>query len=328
MTARRAGDGSRARYDDPARWGQHIDDKVMDAWWGSRAGSDIAVPIGTVAALALVRRQPQLTDGGGGLELGAEIEAMTPENFGKWLQLAWGLYWFERPDLVERARPLHEWLHADDRGAPRRLKAAHHVALAAIRAGILELVSVDRLRHDVDLFGALIEQMRGKADKRARGDFYTPRPVADGLAALLVRDSIGELVRHASAGAMFTDPAAGSGGLFRAAADELRDRGLDPADCAWRANDVDPVAAGTCAVNVMLWDLGPDSLVGCFDSLTDPDGMEEARAEALAWLAERDTQLSQLRMLAAVRHAQFLVSEFSRANSTEPSAASSPDATA
>ncbi|MCF2531176.1 N-6 DNA methylase [Yinghuangia soli] len=306
--------GHRDRYSDPERWARQVTDKVIAAWWRARVGGDIAVPIGTVAALALTRRQPQLDRDGGGLELGLEIQAMSPARFGAWLKLAWGLQWFERPDLVERARILHEWLHLDDRSAERRLRGAHDVALAAIDAGLLELVADTDYRHAVDLFGPLIEQLRAADDKRARGDFYTPASVSRAGVGITFGGAASDLVP----GSAFIDPTAGSGGLLRAAAEELRDRGLDPADFAWQANDIDPVAAGACAVNCILWDLGPNSVVACSDVLMRADSIQKARAEANVWLRRRDAELARLQSLAAFRHAKTLLAAVMRPDQDDP----------
>lgn len=316
----------RAHFDDPERWAQHITEKVMTVWWAAHAGTDLAVPIGTVAALALVREQPQLHPSHGdtgGLEVGAEIAGMTADQFGAWLRIAWGLYWFERPDLIERARPFHAWLHRDGPDTRRHLNAALRVAWAAINAGILELTADPDLRHDVDLLGPLIEQMRGRADKRARGDFHTPPSVSQAIAAVLLGDARPGQETHT--GARFLDPAAGSGGMLRAAAQDLRARGLDPADYVWCANDIDPIAASACAVNFMLWDLGAASVVACSDALTDPDGIERAHAEAIDWLRRRDAELTSLRLLFAARGLPHLPTRVDDSTDAPTTQADDPD---
>ncbi|WP_373298070.1 N-6 DNA methylase [Streptomyces abikoensis] len=49
------------------------------------------------------------------------------------------------------------------------------------------------------------------------------------------------------------EPACGSGGLLRAAAQGMRERGLDPASVHWSGVDIDQIAAACTAVNAIVW---------------------------------------------------------------------------
>jgi hypothetical protein len=73
-----------------------------------------------------------------------------------------------------------------------------------------------------------------------------------------------------------SDEVAGTGGMLRAAAQDLRQRGKDPHKVWWFANDIDPVAVAALAVNAHLWDLGPNVVLGCVDVLAEPDWTREA----------------------------------------------------
>lgn len=77
-------------------------------------------------------------------------------------------------------------------------------------------------------------------------------------------------------GGTFHDPAAGTGGLMRAAALTLRLQGADPHEYMWSMNDVDPLAVACCAVNATVWSLGPHVLISRSDTLTTGDGSERA----------------------------------------------------
>jgi hypothetical protein len=93
----------------------------------------------------------------------------------------------------------------------------------------------------------------------------------------------------AEPGQSICDPCAGTGGLLRAAAQNLRARGIDPRSMRWYAADIDPVVVAGLAVYMHLWDLGPQIVVGCADVLVEGDW--EARATA-----EQDTAIEQHRM--------------------------------
>ncbi|NUU20954.1 MAG: N-6 DNA methylase [Streptomycetaceae bacterium] len=281
----------RRSYGTPHERAERVADAVMAAWWSSSSGGHMSIPIGTVAALALVRGGAftPIEAPGPPLDPGDTICAQSPEQFRTFLVCAWGQYWLQRPDLVEAASIFRNWTRDADAQA---MAAAHRVAVAAVEAGLMELVATDYLRHDVDLFAPLIEPMRSRGDKARRGEFYTPPGVAHVVGEL-------RLGTVPAPGERILDPTSGSGGMFGRYAQSLRERGLDPAQYSWWANDIDPTAAAACAVNFILWDLGPATVVAQCDVLADPAGLDRAAAEAAAWRRHRDKVVDDLAFASA-----------------------------
>lgn len=105
----------------------------------------------------------------------------------------------------------------------------------------------------------------------------------------------------AERGAWFYDPAAGTGGLLRERAQQLRHQGDAPHHYCWFAQEVDTLAAACCAANMLVWDLGSTALVHCGDTLTAPQGAEAALAERRALWARRD-QVHTAASLAVATH--------------------------
>jgi len=104
------------------------------------------------------------------------------------------------------------------------------------------------------------------------------------------------------------DDCAGTGAFLRAAAQVLRERGIDPQAMHWYAVDIDPVAVAALAVNAALWELGPHVVLGRADILTEPEWPARAHAEQA-----RALRLHALRITAA----QVLAADY-MLNSDEP----------
>ncbi|MFD8993457.1 N-6 DNA methylase [Streptomyces abikoensis] len=102
------------------------------------------------------------------------------------------------------------------------------------------------------------------------------------------------------------EPACGSGGLLRAAAQGMRERGLDPASVHWSGVDIDQIAAACTAVNAIVWGLGPRVTVACADILARPDAVEQAAEEARTVIEHRDQLFGRAAVIGAVRKAQRL----------------------
>ncbi|KPM50272.1 hypothetical protein ACG83_41220, partial [Frankia sp. R43] len=190
------------------------------------------------------------------------------------LRATWQMFARVRPDLFPRVFLLAAPWFTEPAPDPDLLRAVRRVVDAALRAGLHELLAV--ARYDVDLFGPLLMVLRTRGARAARGQYYTPPDLADLLARL------GGTVPQA--GELVWEPTAGTGGLLRAAAQAIRDAGGDPRTIRWVAVDRDELALAALATNVIIWDLGPQVLIGHGDVLAD-DWQARAlgeRAEALA----------------------------------------------
>ncbi|MBF6333501.1 N-6 DNA methylase [Nocardia transvalensis] len=257
-----------------------IAEAVAAAWRRhSHTGERIEIPLGTVAALALLEvaapAAPRLPSQWRDLDAADTIDA---------LRMIWGVFWVTEPYLVEVARPLHDWLTDDH---PREtLTAVRTIIDTSFQHGLLDLTghADPALRSDVDLLGAVLTELRAPGDRQHRGEFHTPTAVADILAAVTLSDLPPEATTS-------DEPAVGTGGLFRATAQRIRALGGDPQQYAWSMTDIDRLATACCAVNAAIWGLGPDVLIHRGDILTEPDGLEKAEELRRRVLAHRDSEI-------------------------------------
>lgn len=98
------------------------------------------------------------------------------------------------------------------------------------------------------LVGVVHEVAAPAADRRARGAWYTPRPVVEGLLALA-------LVPDAAPPDLVVDPTCGGGAFLLAALDRLLAAGVGPAEALARVAglDLDPGAAQVTRWGLALW---------------------------------------------------------------------------
>jgi hypothetical protein len=270
---------------------------VSSAWHRAHGGSSIEIPIGTVAALALwpLRGPDAYLAADWWLSLDdAELLAAFRE--------CWARMWIMRPDLIDRATPLHKWVD-DEKPDARRAAAVRAVVEAAITNGLLHLTTSDDpdLRSTTDVIGTLLTVMRSEGAHDALAEIHTPPDVAYLMARMLLDDMPLE------PGMKFDEPAGGTGGMYRAAVQVMRERGIDPHQFGWSLTDIDPLAAAGAAVNAILWDLGPHVLIGCGDTLHEGNVHARAAREALESLERRDRLHSQAVFLAAIQKVEALI---------------------
>ncbi|MFB7828876.1 N-6 DNA methylase [Streptomyces hydrogenans] len=284
---------------DPHAHAFEIAEAVSYAWHHSQGGEDIAIPIGTVATLALWPLR------GPDAHLAADWWlSLSDEDLMTAFRECWARWWISRPDLIDRAAPLHRWL--DDEEPPaRRVKAVRAVVEAALTRGLLHRTSSAdaEVRSQADIMGALLTTLRSKGSSDALAEVHTPPSLAELMARVLFTDAPLE------PGMKFDDPAGGTGGLYRAAAQVMRERGIDPHDFGWSLTDIDPIAAASAAVNVIVWDLGPHILIACGDTLHEGNLAAKAAQEARESIERRDRAHAQAVMLAAIRKVEAMLGE-------------------
>ncbi|OXM42746.1 hypothetical protein CFP71_42205 [Amycolatopsis thailandensis] len=264
---------------DPHEHAQKIAARVDEVWHSWHGHGDLEVPVSVVAVLSLLAPPPSRRD-----TLVNAISALDPDGFADLVRRMWKEFVLARPDLVNRAWPLIEpWL-GDRQMTPETARAARAVAHEALRRDLFALT--DTTRWEIDLLGALLTTVRTASAWKARGQYYTPASVTDVMARL-----VGAPVPGQSIG----DPACGTGGMFRAAAAAMREAGNDPATASWEGNDVDELAVACCAINVVLWGLGTNVLLGVGNTLT-----ADWRERALAERREPVVLMKQLSALKAV----------------------------
>jgi hypothetical protein len=212
----------------------------------------------------------------------------------------WSLFWIARPELARLVGPLAGWVH-DDKPDGGKVHAIASVARAAAECGLLDLAG-DRSLRDTDVIGIMYRQMRsraGTAPQWARGEFSTAPGVCKAMAAVALggTDSL-------KPGMAIAVGPAGTGEMLRAAAEHIRDQGMDPAGFWWIVNGISPAVVAVSAVNCHLWDLGPHVVIGVADSIAEPDWPQRAWAEQQAAIAQRDDVGRAKAMLAVLARKQ------------------------
>lgn len=101
------------------------------------------------------------------------------------------------------------------------------------------------------LVGSVHEQVASAADRKARGAWYTPRSVVEGL----VRIAIVDVAENDLAPNLIVDPTCGGGAFLLAALDRLSELGLEPLraiECVV-GMDLDPTAVEVSRWSMQLW---------------------------------------------------------------------------
>jgi len=255
--------------------------EVASAWHRSGGSDRPEVPLGIVATIAAAGLLAGRAD-----DMATGMLSASPEDFVDIARTVWAATSSRRPDLAPSVYPLLGWLFADnDQALQQRIKDA---ADAALRAGQLELTATER-RFDCDVLGPLLGALRSRTATKVNAQMYTPGDIACALTAV----ALGDL----KPGQSFCDVAVGTGGLFRAAACVVRNRGLDPADMSWFGADVDELAIAAAAVNGLIWGLGPNVFLYAGDVLARPHWADEACLGRARFLEEVNRLNSGVKLL-------------------------------
>jgi hypothetical protein len=277
-----------------------IAERAAETWHRQRAvaGDGIAIPMGIVAGLMLLRKT-----GRDGTDVASFILGLDKQSLLEFHRRIWAHLWIRHPYLVDCARGIHEWLNEAKDPPAKVVDAIHAVTHEVIRSGLLELTGDPEpvFRCEADVLGLLLTQMRSQGASSALAEIHTPADVADLMAGILM------LRGSTSPGQWFDEPAAGTGGMFRAAALAMRMRGLNPGQFGWSMSELDPIAAACAAVNALVWDLGPNVLVWCGDTLAVGDGPVRAWERRKSVLEHHDRMMSIASMAAAVKQTQILL---------------------
>ncbi|WP_411142285.1 N-6 DNA methylase [Streptomyces sp. x-80] len=274
-----------------------IAEAVSYAWHHAQGGADIEIPIGVVATLALwpLRGPDAYLAADWWLSLD-DSQLLTA------FRECWARWWIVRPDLIDRATPLHKWVD-DEKPGPKRALAVRAVVEAALTRGLLHLTgsSDPYSRSTTDVIGALLTVMRSQGAHDALSEFHTPPEVAELMARMLLEGM------SLQPGMKFDEPAGGTGGMYRATVQVMRAMSIDPHDFGWSLADIDELAAAGAAVNAILWDLGPHVLIACGDTLHEGNLSAKAAQQARESLERREELHSQAAFLAAIRKVEALV---------------------
>lgn len=253
----------------PGRMSPKLAEIVSYAWYSHHGGGRMDIPIGVIGALMLLlpggsAEQKQIQD---------EWAKMSHHDFRKVFEHLWSRAWAREPYLTTVARPIWSWTD-DDRGlSEQEFIAARQVAKAAINHGLWRITAYEDpyLRSQEDVLSYVVTELRSRGTRRSLGEFHTPPDVSDLMAAITLGDCV-----DIPPGNAFDDCAAGTGGLLRSAAQWLREHGRDPATMRWSMTEIDGISAACCAVNSLVWDLGPNVLIWHGDTLTEGNTIAKA----------------------------------------------------
>lgn len=292
-------------YDAVSR-ARRIAGSAADAWYQTQGGSDFDTATGVVAALALAGTSLGLAEGDHERDLfvtslAEEIPGGTDDFIVEGLSEVWARFWMIRPDLARLARPFDWWLNEEPGKRSSSLPhAAASVARAAVKAGLLDMALNGSLA-DCDLIGTMHMHDRSSSARQARGEFYTPPNLCDMMAQMILGKE------DLKPGMSIAEPAAGTGGMLRSAANWIREQGMDPGEFWWVANDISHVSVAGLAVNCYLWGLGPHVIIGVANSLADPEWPQRAWKEQQQVIEHRDEIAAQLRTRLAVDRVMALL---------------------
>ncbi|CAM5479516.1 MULTISPECIES: N-6 DNA methylase [Streptomyces] len=284
--------------------GPTFGEAVSTAWHRAHGGNRMEIPLGIVATLVLwpLKGHPRT--------LAEFLKGLDAQQLLACVREVAAYWWMRRPDLIDTASVLFRWAE-EDRHTPNEL--------AAIRATFRAALDHNALDHTghadpeanswIDLMSWTVTSLRHNTARQGLGEYHTPPEVCDMMAAQVIGDDR-EAIRE---GYSILDPCAGTGGMVRSAAQHLRGMGLDPARFTWFAQEIDPLAAAGCAVNMIVWGMGPNALVACGDTLAEGDLWPRAVEHRRIMVERRDDAAAHMAIAYAVGRVEQLVNGDSRA---------------
>ncbi|MGW3829064.1 N-6 DNA methylase [Streptomyces sp. NPDC005071] len=279
----------------PRDAGQRLGEAVAETWHASNwGGYRMDIPVSIVAALSLFPIKGHTAD------VTRIISTCTDWELLQGYREIYAATWSSRPDLGARMAPLMSWLTED--GVEEKAYAVRRVTDTALKYGVLQLTGDPDpwCRSDTDLMSWTITSLRSHGARQGLGEYHTPPELCDMMAAMTCD------AESLQKGAWFHEPAGGTGGMFRALAQHLRNHHLDPAHYKWAINDIDPLAAAGAAVNAIVWGLGPNVVVSCGDALHQGDVVDQAIRERTALIEERNQIVGYLAAVEAFDEAMAL----------------------
>ncbi|MGO4747491.1 N-6 DNA methylase, partial [Streptomyces sp. 2MCAF27] len=278
--------------------GPDFGEAVASAWYRTHGGTRMEIPMGIVATLALwpVKGYPRT--------LADFFRTVDTAQLLQCVREVAAYWWMRRPDLIDTASLLFEWASEDELPV-NELDAIRATFHAALDANVLDHTGHPdpEWNSDIDLMSWTITNLRHNTARQGLGEYHTPPEICDLMAAKTIGRNRDEIPDNCS----LLDPCAGTGGMFRSAAQHLRSMGMDPANCTWFAREIDPIAAAGCAVNVIVWGLGPKAVVACGDTLREGSLWPRAIKHRRAMVERRDEIADRMAIAYALGRTQQLL---------------------
>lgn len=146
-----------------------IADAAVSAWWKAHGGGRDEIPLGVVAALALITQANPA-----GPDPARPILGADRDEIAALLRHIWALFAITRPELSIRVGPFATWL---DNPTSTQLDGARATAQAVVKAGQLTVTGNRELVCKVDLLGHVYQELRNPKAKRHTGRSTLPRPL-------------------------------------------------------------------------------------------------------------------------------------------------------
>ena len=129
--------------------------------------------------------------------------------------------------------------------------------LGLFSKGLASLVAEMERRPFEDVLGPFYLMVASKATQDARGEFYTPRPISQLMARMLLD---AHAVKEGNRAVAVCEPACGAGGMVLALGELLAPDHVDilRVTCC----DLNPVAADMCYINTTLWGIPAEIVWG------------------------------------------------------------------
>ncbi|MFF4179681.1 N-6 DNA methylase [Streptomyces sp. NPDC001750] len=277
--------------------GPTFGEAVSSAWYRAQGGTRMEIPLGIVATLAL---WPQK---GYARTIADFFRTLDAPSLLQCVREVAAYWWMRRPDLIDTASPLFKW--AEEEHTAHELHAIRATFRAALDANALDHTghADPEANSYIDLMSWTITNLRHNAARQGLGEYHTPPEICDVMAAQIIGQDPGEIPDDCS----LLDPCAGTGGMFRSAAQHVRAMGLDPAKYTWFAQEIDPLAAAGCAVNMIVWGLGVKAMVACGDTLGEGDLWPRAIKHRRAMIKHRDDVAADMAIAYAVGRTRQLL---------------------
>lgn len=277
--------------------GATFGEAVASAWYRAYGGTRMEIPMGVVATLAL---WPQK---GYPRTLAKFFRSLDTPQLLQCVREVAAYWWMRRPDLIDTASALFSW--AEGELTTNELHAVRDTFHAALDANALDHTGREdpEMNSWVDLMSWTVTNLRHKSAREGLGEYHTPPEVCDMMATQIIGRNPDEIHE----GYSLLDPCAGTGGMIRSAAQHFRSMGLDPVNYTWFAQELDPIAAAGCAVNMIVWGLGPKAMVACGDTLHEGDLWPRAIEHRRAMVERRDDVQAQMAIAYALGRTQELL---------------------
>ncbi|MFI1189218.1 hypothetical protein [Streptomyces californicus] len=263
---------------------------MAETWHRAYGRDRIDIPCGVVATLAL---WPHKSEGAAHApDLGSYLASQPSHRWPPTVGQVAASHWLRRPDLISAAGPMLRWYTEDL--SEDALYAIKAVADTAIKHGVL-LHTGDTnpyMRSQIDVMSWTLVCLRHLGGGSMLAEYHTP----DDAAETLVRLTMGE---DPPVSGSLHEPTGGTGTIFRAIAQHLRERGIDPGNWTWSLQDLDPLAVAGAAVNFLVWELGAGANVVCGNTLSEGDLTPRALALRAEAEAHRSVLLDQAEQGAA-----------------------------